>query len=80
MVRFYHQCANILGTHCSQVILIQQNGTKEIGNETKPIEVEGVIRRYRKRKLYTVIKGERQLIEIPLIPKLIELHSKNIIL
>ena len=43
MVRFYHQCANVLGTHRSQVILIQQNGTKEIGNETKPIEVEGVI-------------------------------------
>ena len=39
MVRFYHQCANVLGTHRSQVILIQQNGTKEIGNETKPIEV-----------------------------------------
>jgi len=43
VVWFYHQCANVLGTHRSQVILIQQNGTKEIGNETKPIEVEGVI-------------------------------------
>ena len=43
MVRFYHQCANVLGTHRSQVISTQQNGTKEIGNETKPIEVEGVI-------------------------------------
>jgi hypothetical protein len=40
VVRFYHQCANVLGTHRSQVILIQQNGTKEIGNETKPIEEE----------------------------------------
>ena len=75
MVWFYHQCANILGTHRSQVISTQQNGTKEIGNETKPIEVEGVI------DTQVVIQGgtqgERQWIEIPLIQKLIELHSKN---
>ena len=46
------------------------------GNETKPIEVEGVI------DTQVVIQGgtqgERQWIEIPLIQKLIELHSKNI--
>ena len=78
-------CANVLGTHRSQVRLIQQNGTNEIvvhgngaitGNETKPIEVEGVI------DTQVVIQGgtqgERQWIEIPLIQKLIELHSKNI--
>ena len=54
-------CANVLGTHRSQVRLIQQNGTNEIvvhgngaitGNETKPIEVDGVI------DTQVVIQGE----------------------
>ena len=83
-------CANVLGTHRSVVTLISrdlQNNTKEndedvvvhhngdiTGSEEQPIQVDGIVKTHLDLSL---VNGNKQWIEIPLVKHLVEVHHFN---